>query len=79
MLRLVPLILVLGAAPGLVLAQKHEPSTSHTAPVGVATLVEKGATRTVRGSTFIAQRIRPMERFYRVQLHSVGTGHSASA
>lgn len=43
MLRLVPLILVLGAVPSLLLAQKHEPSTSHTAPVGVATLVEKGS------------------------------------
>jgi hypothetical protein len=43
MLRLVPLILVLGAVPGLLLAQKHEPSTSHTAPVRVTTLVEKGS------------------------------------
>ncbi|WP_082545938.1 DUF3761 domain-containing protein [Rhodanobacter sp. Root627] len=43
MLRLVPLILVLGAAPSPLLAQKHEPSTSLTAPVRVATLVEKGS------------------------------------
>ena len=42
MLRLA-LILVLGAAPSLLLAQKHVPPTSHAAPVRVTTLVEKGS------------------------------------
>jgi hypothetical protein len=42
MLRLVPLILLLCAAPSLSLAQSREPSTSHTAPASVVTLVEKG-------------------------------------
>lgn len=43
MLRLVLLVLMLGIIPSLSLAQKHEPSASHTAPVGVVTLVEKGS------------------------------------
>ena len=42
MLRLVPLILTLGIIPSLSPAQKHEPSTSHTASAGIVTLVEKG-------------------------------------
>ncbi|MHB1058814.1 MAG: DUF3761 domain-containing protein [Rhodanobacter sp.] len=34
---------MLGIIPSLSLAQKHEPPTSHTAPAGVVTLVEKGS------------------------------------
>jgi hypothetical protein len=79
MLRLVPLILVLGAAPSLLLAQKHEPSTSHTAPVGVATLVDKGSYMNREGFDVHRPAHTANGAFRRVQLHSVGTGHSASA
>ena len=43
MLRFVPLILLLCAAPSLSLAQNREPSASHAAPAGAVTLVEKGS------------------------------------